>query len=66
MNYDGNVNRQYIVQQLHSVFGVEWWTQADSGGEWDHGSIYSTKKEAETYIKARSFNSKKYTKIHEY
>jgi hypothetical protein len=66
MTYDGKVNSQYIVQRLHSFFGIEWWTQADSGGEWDNGSIYSTKKEAETYIKARSFNSNNYTKIHEY
>lgn len=66
MNSAGVVKSIYIVQRLHSFFGFEWWTQADVGGEWNCGSVYDTKKEADMYIKSQIFNSNNYTKIHEH
>lgn len=48
--YMGEIRTTFTVQQLHKLGNLEWWTIADSGGEWDNGSVYDSMEEAQKYI----------------
>lgn len=63
LNGAGGEKSKYKVYQLHSIFGMNWWTLAESEGEFSSGSVFCNREEAEKYIKEQFVVTIKTTSI---
>lgn len=65
MDSDGDKCTRFIVDRMHKMFILRWWTMSESADRYSNGSEFRSKEAADKYIQAKVFNSTKHVKINE-